>query len=487
VRADAHRGQGGLVSRERWVVRVADRAAAVERALGVLRRRAVLVEDLTVSRASASSIVIVAAVRVDEAVATRVCAELEAHPDVLAVERVPEAVAPPPPAPPERPARPDAGTRPSRNPELRQPRGSEPMTGATLYDGTTADAERLRGRRVAVIGYGSQGHAHALNLRDSGLDVVVGLHEGSVSAERARREGLRVMTVDEAAREADLVALLIPDPVAPGVYRERIAPHLGVGDTLLFAHGFNVHYGEIDAPAGVDTILVAPKSPGDMVRREYRAGRGVPALVAVHRDASGHAAQDALAYAAALGCTRAGVLETTFAAETETDLFGEQAVLCGGFSSLVKAGFDTLVEAGYDPRLAYFECLHELKLIVDLAYARGLSGMRREVSDTAEYGDYVSGDRVIGDSSRAAMRDILAEIRSGEFARRWIDEWSSGGAGFKGMREREGGHLIDQVGRGLRARMAWLGEEEGAAAATAPAGAHEAAAGGPAHERAVGR
>jgi ketol-acid reductoisomerase len=430
------------VSRERWVIHVSDRAVAVERALGVLRRRAVRVEDLTVSRSSSASTAIVADVQVEGGVGARVCAELEAHPDVLSVERAHDG---------------DAST--FREPENHQPEGADSMS-ATLYDPTQADLERLSGKRVAVIGYGSQGHAHALNLRDSGIGVVVGLHEGSASAERARAAGLRVGTVDEAAREADLVSVLIPDPVAPTVYRERIAPHLGPGDTLLFAHGFNVHYGEIAPPEGVDTILVAPKSPGDMVRREFQAGRGVPALVAVHQDASGHAPATALAYAAALGCTRAGVLETTFADETETDLFGEQAVLCGGFSALVKAGFDTLVEAGYDPRLAYFECLHELKLIVDLAYANGLSGMRAEVSDTAEFGDYVSGGRVVGEQSREAMREILAEIRSGAFARRWVEEWNSGGACFRSMRQREGGHLIDEVGVGLRSRMAWVGPGE---------------------------
>jgi len=334
------------------------------------------------------------------------------------------------------------------------------MSEDLLFDGRDADPELIRTRRVAIVGYGSQGHAHALNLRDSGVRVVVGLHQGSASAERARKAGFQVLPVAEAAAAADLVSLLIPDPIAPDVYREHIAPHLTPGKALLLAHGFNVHYGEIDAPEGVDVILVAPKSPGNMVRREYAAGRGVPALLAVHRDATGRAGALALAYAHALGCTRAGVLETTFGAETETDLFGEQAVLCGGFSALVKAGFETLVDAGYDPRLAYFECLHELKLIVDLAYARGLSGMRAEVSDTAEYGDYVSGPRVIGAEARAAMRTVLDEVRSGSFARGWIEEWRSGGEGFRRMREEEGRHQLDQVGAGLRSRMAWLQEED---------------------------
>ncbi len=335
------------------------------------------------------------------------------------------------------------------------------MSSATLYEQTAADPEVLQRRRVAVIGYGSQGHAHALNLRDSGVDVVVGLHEGSSSAARARKAGLTVLSVEDAAQRSDLIAILIPDPVQPGVYDESIAPHLKSGDAVLFAHGFNIHYGEIQPPEGVDIVLVAPKSPGDMVRREFLAGRGVPALIGVHQDASGNARALALSYAHALGCTRAGVLDTDFGSETETDLFGEQAVLCGGFSALVKAGFETLVDAGYDPRLAYFECLHELKLIVDLAYANGLSGMHQEVSDTAEYGDYVSGPRVIGEPSRQAMKEVLEEIQSGAFARAWIDEWRGGSKNFKRMRDEEGRHAINDVGTGLRARMAWLhGEAE---------------------------
>ena len=266
----------------------------------------------------------------------------------------------------------------------------------SFFEPGDADRSVLDGRRLAVIGYGSQGHAHALNLRDSGVPVVVGLYEGSPSADSAREQDLEVMTVAEASAWADMVALLIPDTKQSAVYHVEVEPYLTEGDVLLFAHGFNVHYDEIKPPESVDTILVAPKSPGAKVRAEYNAGRGVPALVGVHYDASGRALDTALAYADGLGCTRAGVLQTTFAAETETDLFGEQAVLCGGLSELIKAGFETLVDAGYDPQLAYFECLHEMKLIVDLAYAKGLSGMRAEVSDTAEYGDYVSGSRVIG-------------------------------------------------------------------------------------------
>ena len=330
------------------------------------------------------------------------------------------------------------------------------MSNVRVFETSDVDPNLLSGKRIAVIGFGSQGHAHALNLKDSGCSVVVGLYEGSPSAERAREAGLEVATVAEAAAQADLIALLIPDTKQAAVFAESIAPHLTPGKTLLFAHGFNVHYGEIAAPEGVDVILVAPKSPGDMVRREYKDGRGVPALAAVHQDASGNALGVALAYAHALGCSRAGVLETTFKDETETDLFGEQAVLCGGFSELVKAGFETLVEAGYEPELAYFECLHELKLIVDLAYAKGLSGMRAEVSDTAEYGDYVSGRRVVGAESREAMRDVLADIQSGEFARRWIAEARGDRTEFSCLRETEKSHAIETVGEELRSRMAWL-------------------------------
>lgn len=330
------------------------------------------------------------------------------------------------------------------------------MSDIRVYEVSDADPTLLEGKRIAVIGYGSQGHAHALNLKDSGYSVVVGLYEGSASAERAREAGLEVKTVAEAAAEADLIALLIPDTMQAAVYADAIAPNLSAGNTLLFAHGFNVHYGEITAPAGVDVVLVAPKSPGDMVRREYKDGRGVPGLAAVHQDASGNAFQTALAYANGLGCTRAGVIQTTFKDETETDLFGEQAVLCGGFSELVKAGFETLVEAGYEPELAYFECLHELKLIVDLAYAKGLSGMRAEISDTAEYGDYVSGPRVIGAASKEAMREVLHDIQSGAFARRWIKEARGDRSEFHCLRETEKAHAIESVGEHLRSRMSWL-------------------------------
>ena len=314
----------------------------------------------------------------------------------------------------------------------------------------------LEVKTVAVIGYGSQGHAHALNLRDSGVQVGVGLRDGSASADKAQEEGLEVTSVREAAERGDVVACLIHDTAQPPVYNRDIEPALKPGNALLFAHGFNIHYGEIVPPADVDVILVAPKSPGKMLRREFEAGRGVPALYGIHQDATGRARELTLAYAAGLGSSRAGLLETTCAAETETDLFGEQAVLCGGFSELVKAGFETLVEAGYDPRLAYFECLHELKLIVDLAYAGGLAGMRAEVSDTAEYGDYVSGKRVVGPDARIAMREILEDIQSGAFARRWIDESKNGGQEFQRVRECERLHQIEAVGTELRSHMAWL-------------------------------
>ena len=326
---------------------------------------------------------------------------------------------------------------------------------ATIYYDDSADLSLIQGKKVAIFGYGSQGHAHALNLRDSGVSVVVGLYEGSPSAETAREQGLDVKTVAEAAAWADVISILIPDTKQAAVYHTEIEPNLSDGDILVFAHGFNIHYDEIDPPVGVDTILIAPKSPGQMVRREFVAGRGVPALVGVHHDASGQALDFALAYAAGLGSTRTGVLQTTFGAETETDLFGEQAVLCGGLSELVKAGFETLVDAGYDPRLAYFECLHEMKLIIDLAYAKGLSGMRAEISDTAEWGDYESGRRVIGEASRTAMREVLDEIQSGAFAKKWIEEAHCGGPNFERRRQEEGAHILETTGNALRGRMSW--------------------------------
>ena len=319
-----------------------------------------------------------------------------------------------------------------------------------------AARERLRAKPVAVIGYGSQGHAQAQNLKDSGVDVVVGLRDGSPQRAKAEAAGLRVASPSEAAKQAGLIAILVPDTAQAKLYGEAIAPNLEQGDTLFFSHGFNVHFDQIKPPEYVDTIMVAPKSPGHMLRREYTLGRGVPALLAVHQDASGHAWDTALAYADGIGSTRAGTLRTSFAEETETDLFGEQAVLCGGVSALMRAGFDTLVAAGYQPEVAYFECVHELKLIVDLIYEGGLTGMRNRVSDTAEYGDYIAGDRVIGEHSRAAMQGLLEDIRSGTFARQWVDEAKSGGKNFETMRSDAQDHLVEEVGVRLRSQMAWM-------------------------------
>ena len=321
------------------------------------------------------------------------------------------------------------------------------------YYDEDADIGRLAGRPVAIIGYGSQGHAHALNLADSGLDVRVGLHDGSRSRAKAESAGLRVLGVGDAVKEAEITMMLTPDTVQPALYCDSVLPNLAPGKTLMFAHGFNIHYGQITPPAGVDVSMVAPKAPGHRVREVFAEGFGVPALVAVHQDASGRALDDALAYARALGCTRAGVIATTFEEETETDLFGEQAVLCGGVSALVKAGFETLVDAGYQPEIAYFECMHELKLIVDLMYEGGLEYMRYSVSDTAEYGDYTAGPRVVDDHTRSTMRQLLAEIRDGSFAESWIAENASGRPHFTALRAREAGHEMERVGRGLREGM----------------------------------
>jgi len=323
-----------------------------------------------------------------------------------------------------------------------------------------ADLERLKGKPIAIIGFGSQGHAHAMNLKDSGLDVRVGLYAGSKSWSKVEEAGLTARTVADAAREAQMIMMLVPDTSQAQIYREHIAPHMGEGKTLMFAHGFNIRYGQIVPPPGVDVSMVAPKAPGHRVREVFVQGGGVPALVAVERDATGGALQDALAYAKGMGHTRAGVLLTTFAEETETDLFGEQTVLCGGVSSLVKAGFETLVEAGYQPEVAYFECMHELKLIVDLLYQGGLNFMRYSVSDTAEYGDYVSGPKVINEQSRQAMRQILADIQNGAFAEQWIDENHQGRATFTAMRQQDLDHQIEQVGRELRRMMPFVNPKE---------------------------
>jgi ketol-acid reductoisomerase len=327
-----------------------------------------------------------------------------------------------------------------------------------FYD-DDADLTLLDGKTVAIIGYGSQGHAHALNLTDSGVDVVVGLRPDSSSVASAREAGLEVADITEAASRGDLVMVLLPDERHGDVYRDKIADGVAPGDMLLFGHGFSIHYGEVEPPAGVDVALVAPKGPGHLVRRQYKEGSGVPGLIAVHRDSSGNAQALALAYAKGIGCTRGGVIETTFKDETETDLFGEQAVLCGGVTELVRAGYETLVDAGYDPRLAYFECLHELKLIVDLMYEKGITGMRYSVSNTAEYGDLTRGKRVIDDRARAAMREILAEIQSGDFAREWIAENKAGQENFQRMREEQKGHQIEREGKELRSMMPWIDQE----------------------------
>ncbi|MCL6648045.1 MAG: ketol-acid reductoisomerase [Chloroflexi bacterium] len=327
---------------------------------------------------------------------------------------------------------------------------------ARLYYDSDADLSLLAGRRIAIIGYGSQGHAHALNLRDSGLDVCVGLYPGSRSWAKAERAGLTVLPVAEAAAAAEVITILIPDPSQPQVYRQEIAPQLSPGKLLLFAHGFNIHYRQIEPPPEIDVAMIAPKGPGHLLRSVYVEGGGVPCLIAVHQDATGMAHARALAYARGLGGTRAGVLETTFKEETETDLFGEQAVLCGGVSALVKAGFETLVEAGYQPESAYFECLHELKLIVDLMYQGGLAYMRYSISDTAEFGDYVSGPRIIDASVKARMKEVLREIQDGSFASRWILENQANRAHFNALRRLEAEHPIERVGKELRAMMSWL-------------------------------
>jgi ketol-acid reductoisomerase len=336
-----------------------------------------------------------------------------------------------------------------------------------FYEADT-DSTRLDERVVAVIGYGSQGHAHALNLKESGVRVVVGLRQGGASWARATADGHDVRPVIEAARAADVIMMLVPDQEARAVYEAGVGPTLGAGKTLLFAHGFNVHFKEIVPPNTVDVAMIAPKSPGHLVRSEYQAGRGVPALVAVHHDATGQALANALAYAAAIGCAKAGVLETSFREETETDLFGEQAVLCGGVTALIQSGFDTLTKAGYAPEIAYFECLHELKLIVDLMYRGGMGFMRYSISDTAEYGDYTRGPRIVTEQVKEEMRRILTEIQNGSFAKEWIGETRGGARHFAEMRRAARTHAIETVGAKLRAMMPWT-EEGKARAAEAPA------------------
>ncbi len=327
---------------------------------------------------------------------------------------------------------------------------------ATLYYESDADPALIRARKVAVLGYGSQGHAHARNLADSGVDVRVGLREGSASRKKAEEAGLRVTSVADAVAEADVVVMLLPDTEQKAVYDAEVAPHLQAGDCLVFAHGFNIRFGQVVPPDDVDVAMVAPKGPGHLVRRTFTEGAGVPSLVAVHQDATGKCHALALSYADALGATRAGVLDTTFAEETETDLFGEQAVLCGGMTALVTAGFETLVEAGYQPESAYFECLHEMKLIVDLMYEQGISGMRYSISDTAEYGDLTRGPRVVGEHVRAEMRRLLADIRDGSFAEEWIEENRAGRPNFLKLREEGKRHPIELVGAQLRSMMPFV-------------------------------
>jgi ketol-acid reductoisomerase len=327
---------------------------------------------------------------------------------------------------------------------------------ANVYYEKDADPSLIAGRKVAIIGYGSQGHAHALNLRDSGVDVRVGLREGSSSAPKAEAAGLTVRSIADAAAEADLIMILAPDTEQKAIYEESIAPHLSSGDAIFFAHGFNIRFGQITAPEGVDVAMVAPKGPGHLVRRTYTEGGGVPALIAVHQDASGKARDLALSYASAIGGARAGVLETTFDEETETDLFGEQVVLCGGVTALVQAGFETLVEAGYQPESAYFECLHELKLIVDLMYEGGIAGMRYSISDTAEYGDLTRGPRIITEQTKAEMKKILTEIQDGTFANEWIEENRNGRPNYRALEAKGAEHQIEKIGAELRAMMPFV-------------------------------
>ena len=327
---------------------------------------------------------------------------------------------------------------------------------AKLYHDADADITLIQGKKVAIIGYGSQGHAHALNLKDSGVDVRVGLHAGSASKAKAEAAGLKVSSVADASKWADVIMVLIPDHTQADVYKKDIEPHLSKGKTLMFAHGFNIRFGAITPPKDVDVSMIAPKAPGHRVREVFTEGGGTPALIAVHQDASGKAKDVALSYGKALGTARAGIIETTFTEETETDLFGEQAVLCGGASALVKAGFQTLVDAGYQPEIAYFECMHELKLIVDLMYRGGLNYMRYSVSDTAEYGDYTAGPRIVTEETRKAMKGLLKEIQDGSFAKKWIDENKNGRPAFKDMRKKEQDQILENVGAELRSYMPFL-------------------------------
>ncbi|MBP7332299.1 MAG: ketol-acid reductoisomerase [Firmicutes bacterium] len=325
-----------------------------------------------------------------------------------------------------------------------------------IYYDQDADLNLLKGKTIAIIGYGSQGHAQAQNLQDSGLNVIVGLRQDLPDWQKAEADGLKVVTVPEAAKVGDIIQILVPDELQAGIYQEQIEPYLEEGNALMFSHGFNIHFGQIVPPANVDVFMVAPKGPGHIVRRMYTEGKGVPCLIAVYQDYSGKTKDIGLAYAKGIGGTRAGVFETTFKEETETDLFGEQAVLCGGVTELMKAGFDTLVEAGYAPEIAYFECLHEMKLIIDLINEGGLNLMRYSVSNTAEYGDYISGKRIITEETRQEMKKILAEVQNGEFAKRWILENKAGRPAYNAMKKKESEHLVEKVGAQLRKMMPWL-------------------------------
>ena len=331
-------------------------------------------------------------------------------------------------------------------------------TMARMYYDSDANLDLLAGKTIAIIGFGSQGHAHALNLKESGMNVIVGLYPGSKSAAKAKEGGLTVKSVADAAKAADFIMILLPDEVQRTVYKEEIEPNLEEGNTIAFAHGFNIHFGQVVPPENVDVVMIAPKGPGHLVRRTYEQGQGVPCLFAIYQDKTGQARDKAMAYAKGIGGTRGGILETTFREETETDLFGEQAVLCGGLSALIKAGFETLVEAGYQPELAYFECLHEVKLIVDLVVEGGLAKMRDSISNTAEYGDYTRGPRVVTDETKTEMRKILKEIQSGQFARDFVTENQSGKPGFTAMRRQEAEHPIENVGKDLRAMFSWMQE-----------------------------
>ena len=326
---------------------------------------------------------------------------------------------------------------------------------AKMYYEQDCNKELLKNKTVTIIGYGSQGHAHALNLHESGYNVVVGLYEGSPSKEAAKKAGLKAVNTAEAVKEADIVMILVNDEKQVGIYNNDIKPNLREGMTLAFAHGFNIHFGQITPPSNVDVLMIAPKGPGHTVRSQYQEGRGVPCLIAIHQDYTGNAKETALCYAYGIGGARAGILETTFKEETETDLFGEQAVLCGGVTALMKAGFETLVEAGYQPESAYFECVHEMKLIIDMVAATGISGMRHSISDTAEYGDYMIGDRIITDATKAEMKKVLAEIQDGSFAKSWIKENADGRPSFEKVRKAEKELLVEKVGAELRNKMLW--------------------------------